>query len=86
MSWLSVVSGFTLPASAPSTEVLLWVFPTSVELALQGHLGSFEDLLQGCEDSQGLLQQEPGAGILGKWGFAWLAQNKQDSGWKAAPA
>lgn len=60
MSWLSVVSGFTLPASAPSTEVLLWVFPTSVELALQGHLGSFEDLLQGCEDSQGLESWESG--------------------------
>lgn len=29
VSWVSAVSGFALPASAPSTEVLLWVFPAS---------------------------------------------------------
>lgn len=49
-------------------------------IGFAGALWSFEDLPWGCEDSQRLLQQEPGAGSPGKVEL-WLVGSKQAGFW-----
>lgn len=78
MSWVSAVSGFACLSSQYRSAAL--GVPSLSLIGFAGALGSFEDWPQGCEDSQGLLQQEPGVGTPGKAGIC-LAGSKQAGFW-----